>query len=302
MASLFASGLYGAEKAKPRAQISLDDVISPAVANGPSGFFIVAHEPPSTSLMFMSVAAGSGKVSKPISIGDRVSAAGITWASDGLHVFVCGPDGFLLHRLMSPAGAWGEWQRLQGPFKGRPAAATYQGKVHVFALGNGNRVFALTGLGTTFSAPHAVPDMVSVCSPSAVASAEHLHVIGLDSANHFVLRATLTNERWSAPRTLYTDPINSPAGPPTVALSTDAKSIYLAFRSHLANNLIVGDTWYDANSFEGDKVACSFKGYPVVHQFSNGHQVMFVRGTDNALYYSELGSYWGDWKKIVPGK
>jgi hypothetical protein len=279
------------------------DVVSPAFALGAGTMHIVANlgtVGQHKMYYFYSTPAGTKPtgMSKLEMIGEKSSAVGVTYASDGLHVFSITPKGQLVHRWRGLDNKWSPWLGVALGFHGRPAAATYQGKVYAFASSNDANVMKyVVGLGGKFSAPVAVPGIASNASPSAAADANRLYVTGIHPTSSSAMVAILTGTAWRDMAPVKVESAFSPLGSFLVTAGTELKLVDYA--AYLGGGQVGhSSTWPVGPLGAQETVPSPIVGYPALGRTQVGVLAMIAMKADGGLYEIHLTDYWLNWTKL----
>jgi hypothetical protein len=274
------------------------DIVSPAVVVGANVLHILVNlGPPSKQQLYYMQTAAAGATTRMEKIADTTSGAGVTYAADGLHVFVITTQGQLVHRIRGLDGKWNNWTEVARNVIARPAAATYGGQVYVFALGRGGAVVYASGTGTKFSLPRPVPGSESIAPPAAMANGKGLYVTGINPTTQLGMMATFANGAWGGWLSRYTDPANAPQGSLLVAPFDDDSQILFAAMTG-PKSVMIAQLWSTDRMYSmREPVAGDIQGYPAFARHSDGNAILVARMGDNTLRYSILRAYWGDWIK-----
>jgi hypothetical protein len=238
-------------------------------------------------------------VTKLDSIGYSTSAAGVAYAADGLHVFAVNHVGEVVHKIRRLDGTWSRWYLIGYGMRGRPAAATYQGKVYVFTLGPGDAVFYASGTDSTFARPQLLPGAQSLTSPSAASDANGLYVAGIDPTTQLAMMATFAGGNWGGWLSRSTDGLNAPASPVQVAANPEQPNSILYAAMTGQGRLTISQLFPSARQYTmREPVEAFVQGYPAFGIHSDGRSILVVRGENGALVYNIAGtSEWTGWAK-----
>ncbi len=235
--------------------------------------------------------------------------------------FVAGADARVYHTYMTAAGVWSTWDSLSGPsggiFGAVRSGTNYRGQQELYVRGNNGQVYHLystPGKGSGWQGWDTLGSPSTKIRGDVYEQTNYLHnqelyVLGIDGTVYHKFSTPQVGTGWS-----NWDSLGQPAG---VTVTGD---VQVGVNSACNQELFVSGTdgtTYHSYSTPGQgsgwsawsslgQPAVGARGSVAVGQNGDGNQVLYVIGSDNAIYRNTatpgVGSGWAGWTSLgAPG-